>query len=398
MGRFTLLIAHIFAVACTLLFIPLAAEDPPIEGSPCCVPCCAPGEVFEDAYLQGYIQSLLDVHYNEVCVQVVVRNGYVYLSNLSSSTIGHQRIVCFVRSLPCVRGVCICDTPCCNQSIFFDSYRDRRGAWFPQAYLLFQTLVGATRQVVFGCSMRFNDAAFGQAIAFTSFGEVFPIYRWYGVGPWKADVQVDIEAAVWSLFEWTKQKGIIQGDACALVDADYYVGLPLSYAVNCWSFRLRLYHISCHLGDEFLILEQLADPDFQRLNPSDNAIDFFASYYRWKNALRLYAGVGYIFDTNVSFPMKPWYFEYGAELRLFGRRIPCTRLHLQPYAAMNFTNTQDRHWNIDQNYVAGLEFSRLARVGRKVRFYGQYHTGFSEAGQFSRLRTHYLALNLSYGY
>lgn len=382
-------------IACTLFATSLAADEPPFIIAPCCPSC----EMVEDAYLQGYIQSLLDIHYNEVCVEVTVRDGYVYLSKLSSSTIGRDRIIAFVRSLPCVRGVYICDAPCCNPcNLFFDSYRDRRGAWFPQAYLLFQTLVGATRQVVFGCSMRFNDAAFGQAIAYVSFGEVFPIYRWYGVGPWCADVQLDIEAAVWSLFEWTKQKGVIQGDACALVDADYYVGLPLSYAVRCWSFRLRLYHISCHLGDEFLILQQLNDPNFRRLNPSDNALDFYASYYTWRQKLRLYAGVGYIFDTNISYPVKPWYLEYGAELRLFGRRIPCTRLHLQPYLAMNFTNTQDRHWDIDQNYVAGLEFSKLARIGRKVRFYGQYHTGFVEAGQFTRLRTHYLALNLSYGY
>lgn len=382
-------------IACCLLLTPLTAEETPCMVTPCCPSC----EMIEDTYLQGYIQSLLDIHYNEVNVQVSVCDGFVYLSNLSSSTVGRDRIVCFVRTLPCVRGVYICDNCCYDRcNIFFDAHRDCRGAWFPQAYLLFQTLVGATRQVVFGGGIRFNDAFFGQAVASTSFGEVFPIYRWYGVGPWCADLQVDIEAAVWSLFEWVGDRGTIQGDACALIDADYYVGLPLSYAVNCWSFRLRLYHVSCHVGDEYLLLQQLHNPDFQRVNPSDNAVDFFASYYTWKQALRLYAGVGYIFDTNPSYPVKPWYVEYGAELRLFGRRIPCTRLYLQPFAACNFTNTQDRHWDIDQNYNVGLEFSKLARVGRKIRFFGQYHHGFSEAGQFNRFRTHYLAINLSYGY
>ena len=38
-----------------------------------------------------------------------------------------------------------------------------------------------------------------------------------------------------------------------LINADYLIGLPLSFRASGFSARLRLYHQSSHLGDEFLL-------------------------------------------------------------------------------------------------------------------------------------------------
>src|SRR3989441_12003782 len=38
-----------------------------------------------------------------------------------------------------------------------------------------------------------------------------------------------------------------------LINTDYLVGLPLTYRHGSWATRLRLYHQSSHLGDEYLL-------------------------------------------------------------------------------------------------------------------------------------------------
>lgn len=352
-----------------------------------------------DEYLEGYIQGMIASRYNEECVGVAICDQCVYLWNLPNNCLVRESIISYVRDMACVSGVCVCESapsgipgrhPCCDPGRC-------RGVWFPQRYLLFQTLVGQPRQVVFGAGWRFHDDAFNHSVAFTSFGDVFPLYRWRNVWPWCGDCEIAIEAAVWSLFEWLDDARTVQDDSTGLVNSDYYVGLPISYAVNNWAFRLRFYHISSHLGDEYIIIQQQQDPNFQRLNPSFEAIDFYASYY-FGSCLRLYIGAGYRTGSNESYFLKPGYMEWGFEFRFWGRKCLRDRLILQPYFAVDFLSSEHQEWDLDQNYVLGIECSKLARVGRRVRFYALYHKGHALEGQFDYLLTDYLSLNLSYGY
>lgn len=378
----------------SLLLIFLLATATLFAGS-CCDPLCNAS----DDTLEGYIQGLIASNYNEECVGVAVHEGCVYLWNLPHNCLVRESIISYVRDMTCVCGVTVCKEPppglpgrhpCCDCGRC-------KGIWFPQRYLLFQTLVGQPRQVVFGAGWRFHDDTFNHSVASTSFGDVFPIYRWRNVWPWCGDLEITIEASVWSVFEWLKENRTVQGDAVALVNSDYYVAIPLSYAVNQWAFRFRLYHISSHLGDEFIILQQQLNPNFCRLNPSFEAVDFYASYY-CGSFLRLYIGAGYRFDSNESYFLKPGYMEWGLELRAYGRKCLRDRLILQPYFAIDFLSSQHHDWDLDQNYVLGIECSKLARVGRKVRLYGLYHKGRALEGQFDFLHTDYLSINLSYGY
>ncbi|WP_032739943.1 DUF1207 domain-containing protein, partial [Chlamydia psittaci] len=84
------------------------------------------------------------------------------------------------------------------------------------------------------------------------------------------------------------------------VNSDFFVAGLLGFAVDKWSFRLRLWHLSSHLGDEFL----LTHPDFPRFNLSDEGIDVFASLH-YNPQIRLYGGVGYIISRDLTFPERP---------------------------------------------------------------------------------------------
>ena len=78
-----------------------------------------------------------------------------------------------------------------------------------------------------------------------------------------------------------------------LINADCYVGCAFTYAFCDWSFRLRYFHISSHIGDEYL----LDHPDFDRYNPSSETLDFFVSN-QLTDEIRWYAGGGFVLILN----------------------------------------------------------------------------------------------------
>lgn len=276
------------------------------------------------------------------------------------------------------------DSPCDQ----FCSDSDRTGIWLPESPPLFEPLVADPRQVVYSAGWRFNDKVFSHNVIDVSFGDTCPLYRWCEIGPWGGMMQIELEGAVWAIFEPL--------DECApLVNADYYVGFPLTYATDCWSFRLRGYHISSHIGDEFL----LVNPAFVRHNPSAEYLDFFASYYM-TNDIRLYAGVGWILRQDETFRCSRFFTEEGAELH-FSELSFCDRhdrILGEPFFGMNFRWTPDYNGIVDQTYVLGYEFIKTAGLARKLRVFGEFHDGFSVEGQFCRFRTRYFGIRFSYGY
>ena len=225
-----------------------------------------------------------------------------------------------------------------------------------------------------------------------SLGDDFPIFRWIDVLPWHGDLQIGIEAGIWSVFN-IDVKGYNPQGGTELVNTDFYVGIPITYAVNQWAFRFRIYHISSHLGDEFMVNH----PHFQRVNPSYEVIDFFTSYQA-NDIFRLYIGPGVILHSDRSFPMKHLYLEYGVEARFGGQKMHYHKLYGTFFAAAHLRHWQRLHYKPDGTYVLGYEWSKLQGVGRKIRIMGEFHHGYSLEGQFFRKHTHYGSIRLAYGF
>src|SRR5690349_873476 len=67
-----------------------------------------PVESFADAtdpYLEGYIQALIDAHYYEYQVVVIVKDHKVYLANLPNNDLLAKSIIAFVSDIPGVKVV-----------------------------------------------------------------------------------------------------------------------------------------------------------------------------------------------------------------------------------------------------------------------------------------------------
>jgi hypothetical protein len=262
------------------------------------------------------------------------------------------------------------------------------GIWLPEVPPLFRPFIADPRQVTYSVGWRFNDRTFTKNIIPVSFGDIFPLFRWCDIFCFRGDLEIGIEGAVWAIFDPLHT-------SAPLIDADYYVGIPLSYAFGNWAFRLRGYHISTHIGDEWLINH----PRFYRLNPSIEAFDFYLSN-QFTQDIRLYGGVGWIARQDNSYRGGPFYLECGVELRLFelGYRDYCNRLYGVPFLAMDLYYQSHFKKHINSNFAIGYEWGKVSGLRRRVRIFLHYHDGYTVEGQFSKCPTQYLSLRASYGF
>ncbi len=350
-----------------------------------------------DHYLEGYLQALVDMHFYESQVIVVVKDHIVYLYNLPHNEMLSNSIVSFVKDIPGVCEVKEMQGFTCEDEEKRKRYVEQPcvdGIWFPQSTVLFAPLIANPRVINYSAAYRAGDRVVGRKAIAVSLGDDFPIFRWRNVFRWCGDMQIGIEACVWALFNFDHVPHK-DGTYCELFNTDYYLGFPLTYAVDRWSYRLRVYHISSHLGDEFICNRHHYVHD--RVNPSFEAVDLFVSYQFSKN-LRAYLGPGIIFHSDQSFPMKTFYVEYGAELRILGHCINYHRLYGTPFLAIDIQNWQVRDWGFDFTVKGGYEISKLAGIGRKMRIYASYHHGYSYEGQFFKERTQYGEFGFSWGF
>jgi hypothetical protein len=354
-------------------------------------------EEVSDAYLEGYIQSLVDTHYYEHRVTVIVKDHNVTLYNLPHNDLLSNSITGFVMGVPGVKSVEVKkDVPPAEQDKLKGMEPPRvEGVWFPQSTVLFQPLIADPREPMYYVAFRGGDHIVGNVAIAVAMGDEFPIFRWRDIWTWQGDLQIGISAGIWAVFNFSDVPHKKNHEVSELINTDYLVGIPLTYAVDRWSFRLRVYHISGHLGDEFIVNH----PWYinKRKNPSFEAVDFFTAY-QFNRYVRGYIGPGFILHSDRSFRLQRLYIEYGFEARMFGRKIGYHRLYGTPFFALHVENWQVRHWGFDVTAKLGYELSKLQGIGRKMRIYVDYHNGYSYEGQFFKKRTQYGEVGLSWGW
>lgn len=333
-------------------------------------------------------------------------NGYSYVSNGDGVNDYSQSGDCCDCSGDENAGCCTsCDYvqqfgDCCNNgcSDVRARYHDRAlqtieccdhgGIWLPEDPPLFRPFMADPREICYSAGWRFNDNALTKNIIDVSFGDIIGIYRWCDMWPWHGQLELALEACVWAVFDPC-------ADSAPLINADYFVGVSLSYAIDRWQFRLRPFHISSHIGDEFL----LNHPGFDRRNASNEYIDFFISHDLTPE-LRFYGGIGYIAREDESFHIKPVYGALGSELRLMRLGFYNEKDFIVgfPIFAMHFRFNGEYRKHVDSTYILGYQFSKLCGLGHNVRFFIEYHDGYSSEGQFCKDATNYFAIRGSYGY
>ncbi len=262
------------------------------------------------------------------------------------------------------------------------------GLWLPEEAVIFRPLIADPRQITYSVGWRFDDQVLVRNVIDVSFGDYLPIYRWFKVWPWCGDLQIDLEGALWATFDPLH-------NSSPLINADYYGGLSVSYGFDLWEFRFRAYHISCHIGDEFL----LNHPGFDRRNASSEFVDFYISW-DWTPEIRLYSGIGYTVREDEEFHTGRLFGAIGTEVRMncLGFTDWCNQLYGEPFLGMHFRYNKNFKHHIDATYVLGYEWGKLCGLCRKLRIFLEYHDGYSLEGQFQKLATNYFSIRASYGF
>jgi hypothetical protein len=193
-------------------------------------------------------------------------------------------------------------------------------------------------------------------------------------------VQLDVTGSIFAQFDL----GAPSND---LINADYLIGLPLTFRRSGFSTRIRIYHQSSHLGDEYLLRSE----DIERENLSFESLEILAS--QEIGALRLYGGGERIFRREPeTLPAK--LFHGGAELRT-GRAGP-----VQLVAGIDFKTTDLYDWSPALSGRVGVEFARRGLIdhpARLVTLMLEVYEGPSPYGQFFQDDISYVGVGLHFG-
>lgn len=338
--------------------------------------------------------------------QLSILLGCLALGLFTINSLGAQEPV---QQTLCCEGDCSCGCKegvicCCEQrpvETYPSQYGDSDcrhafdcglcGVWFPEDPPLFRPFVADPREIDYSVGWRFDDQALEKNVIDVSYGDIIGVYEWCCVLPWKGRMRIDLEGALWAVFSPCQESS-------PLINADYFIGLAATYAINRWQFRWRTFHISSHIGDEFLI-NHWHKGGFKRYNPSAEFTDIFVSH-DLTDDLRVYGGAGVVLHQDETFRCGRIYAAAGCEYRWreLGFVNCCHQIYGTPYYGMYFRFQKDFKHHVDSTYVLGYEWGKLSGLQRRLRAFLEYHDGYSAEGQFLRFATNYLSIRLSYGY
>ena len=213
-----------------------------------------------------------------------------YVEHHSSSTTLQSKIHSAARSTP--TSTWFWDHLVAPKSNLIDEPR----TWqvFPQG-LIYRSYLAGTKEPRFSAHV-FNlqdqggvfEGILGTRVGLLRFGTLDPF--------WPEGWQIDAEGAA--------HVRIDLPDGVDVQAVDFRAGLPLTFGRGPHRTKFAYYHLSSHLGDEFM----LKNPGIQRLNYSRDVLVLGHSVYLLSNQLRLYAEAGWAFYSDVS---EPWEFQFG---------------------------------------------------------------------------------------
>jgi len=204
--------------------------------------------------------------------------------------------------------------------------------------------------------------------------DMFALLRIGGSKPGNG-FQVSLAGSVFAQFD-------LESASYDLINADYIIGIPITIRRGVFSTRLRLYHQSSHLGDEFLLRTRT-----ERVNLTYESVDLKLSYdLPW--GFRAYAGGGYLFDQEPS-DLQPWSVQGGMEFR-----SPWTVAsgQIRPVAALDIKSHEQNGWNVDVSLRGGIQLENVRLFERNLQLLLEYYHGNSPDGQFFKRRVEYLGL------
>jgi hypothetical protein len=347
----------------------------------------APGvaaERVDDGFLTGYIASVLerDLHWARDTYTLQVVNGVATITLLTEDQLRREAVDQQVRPIDGVEEVTVMvKTSAGGKPEVVSSFMGVTAAAkaFPTGDL-FQPLLADPKQARFFVSLRgFRSMGEHYPLASVGFGETFGLYRLFGAREGDG-LQLSVVGALFAQFN-------MDSSSSDLINADYTIGIPATYRYGDNSLRMRLYHQSSHLGDEFLLG---ANPP-ERVNLSYEAAELL--YSREWRGFRGYAGGEYLVHKEPG-DLKPLSAHWGLEYRGSTPLLWNGR----PIVGVDIKNLEEHEWDYDCSVKAGLEFGHPDPGQRRLSLMAEWYKGFDPHGQFYANEVEYYGLGVALGF
>jgi hypothetical protein len=229
-----------------------------------------------------------------------------------------------------------------------------------------------------------SSSPLGTDLGSVGVADRFGLARWGGPRPGEG-FQISIEGGVFAQFD-------LNAPSYDLINADYLVGVPLTFRWGTLSGRLRLYHQSSHLGDEFVLRSRIPRENFA-FQSAEGILSLDTG------PLRFYAGGEYVFNATPS-EVETQLAHGGIELR---QRASALRLgelaSVRLMAAADVKLVEDLDWAAAWSVRGGFEISRAheaQHASRRWSLLAHYYDGPSPYGQFFRSNVTYYGAGLHF--
>ena len=227
-----------------------------------------------------------------------------------------------------------------------------------------------------------TKSSFGTDIGSVGVADRFGLVRWGG--PQAGDgVQIGLEGGIYAQFD-------LASASYDLINADYVFGVPITARIGSFSARVRAYHQSSHLGDEFLLRADHPERENLSFQSVEAILSFDVSF------VRVYGGGEYLFNQQPE-RVEPHIAHGGIELRQRNPLFGSGGIHL--IAAGDVKALEREDWKAGYSVRAGLEMSRSGEhlhVARRWMLLAEYYRGASPYGQFFRDDIEYAGVGIHF--
>jgi len=244
----------------------------------------------------------------------------------------------------------------------------------PRPDELFAPLLGDPRELHFALRLAFlHENANSAEVAV---GHYYGIYRW-ALPNAAGAMQLNLGGGIFPRFNISENRD--------LQVIDFYGNLPLDVRIGKWSGRFMLYHVSSHLGDDYIRTSGLI--------AESNSWNSFRSLlsYNANSGLRLYGGYTYnLLVKPAEQKLKAYQSGFEVRFNIFNKS------NAQAYWANDFQWWERTQYKPQFNSQLGIKTGLKPKDGRGIYYFLEYTTGPGYYGQFFALEETRVTLGLHF--
>ena len=190
------------------------------------------------------------------------------------------------------------------------------------------------------------------------------------------------EMGVFTQFEWKEVDGKQQRN---LINTDYKIAFSFIKQLNNRStYRIRGFHVSSHLGDDYIIRNDIASYTENKVNYEQ--IEFTYFYQLIENKLNTVIGLGSVIRPNAL--RLPFSYTLGLDY---------TAIKLSKNWGLTsgfvFKGFQETNFNLNVKASAGIAYQNQAKK-QPIRIVIEYYTGHLPYSQFEQNKIEWFGLGL----